>query len=399
MKSQLPHITFVIRDVEGGVASMNHQIIDNAGFGRHFNVHVILLRSVEETNKNFRDSFVNADDVIRFQYSQFDNYYFTLKRLNAELNRWPGLIVTNDGVELEAIKLFGTRSTLFSIVHDFYNLKLAVQSLKLVDYFICHTEVFAKTLLSSYSLNDRVGYLLHGVKVSKGQAEKKSPYQGKIRIVSIARLIESKGVLQFAEIDNKLRERGVEAEWKIIGSGELEEQLRLQWAGKENVGFYKPDTQSELLALASEGDIFISPSIFEGYGIALLEAMSRGLVPVIHQLPVGVYSYLPQDAGFSIEMGDLEGFAKSISCLDKDRDLLMSMGNKAKQLIVERFDITKTSNDYLEFFRNNGTPVINRQVPYREMGAFSLLDRPYVPNSLTRFLKRIRAGGHHNEQK
>ncbi len=32
----LPHITFVIHDMEGGVASMNHQIIENADFGRHF---------------------------------------------------------------------------------------------------------------------------------------------------------------------------------------------------------------------------------------------------------------------------------------------------------------------------------------------------------------------------
>ncbi len=60
-------------------------------------------------------------------------------------------MVTNDGIELEAIRKFGTRSVLFSIVHDFYNFKLAIENADLVDYFICHTEVFSKALLSDPS--------------------------------------------------------------------------------------------------------------------------------------------------------------------------------------------------------------------------------------------------------
>jgi len=128
-KSGLPHITFVIRDAEGGVSYLNHQVIENAAFRQFFHVHIVLWRDQEETAKSFRDSFKNADDVQQFSFSRSGNLYLTLKKFNHLLNKWPGAIVTNDGIELEALRRFGTRSILFSIVHDFYNLKLAIENL------------------------------------------------------------------------------------------------------------------------------------------------------------------------------------------------------------------------------------------------------------------------------
>src|ERR1700761_4685878 len=230
----LPHITFIIHDVEGGVASMNHQIIENADFKRYFQVHILLWRSAEDTAKEFHDKFTNASDVRRFSFSNHDNYYRTLQRLHAAIDQWPGLVVTNDGIELEAIRKFGTTSTVFSIVHDFYNLKLAIESLDLADHFLCHTEVFTKALLSSHSLRNRVGYLLHGVKPMPN-TKKPAPDNTPLRIVSISRLTESKGVLLLSSIDDQLQARGIKTEWIIIGSGELGGRLREQWKEKPYV--------------------------------------------------------------------------------------------------------------------------------------------------------------------
>src|SRR5262249_3991171 len=143
-EDQRPHLIFVIHDVEGGVASMNHQIIENAPFRDHFEVHVILWRAVESKEIKFREAFVNVEDVTLFEFSQLDNHYLVLKKFNAILNRWTGVLVTNDGMELETVARFGTSSIISAIVHDFYNLRLAVDSFKMVDYFLCHTEVYSR---------------------------------------------------------------------------------------------------------------------------------------------------------------------------------------------------------------------------------------------------------------
>src|ERR1700733_10584908 len=92
----LSHITVVIHDIEGGVASMNYQIIENADFRRYFHVHILLWRAAEDTAKPFHDRFTNALDVRRFSFSKYDNYHRTLRRFHALIDEFPGLVVTND---------------------------------------------------------------------------------------------------------------------------------------------------------------------------------------------------------------------------------------------------------------------------------------------------------------
>jgi glycosyltransferase involved in cell wall biosynthesis len=389
LRSTLPHITFVIHDVEGGVASMNHQIIEHAAFPEYFKVHILLWKSVEDKTRKMRYTFNNADEITEFPFSVFDNYYYTLKRLNKLLDRWPGLVVTNDGLELEAIRKFGTRSVIFSIIHDFYNLKLAIVNLDIIDYFICHTEVFTKTLLSNPVLRERVKYLPHGVKIMADTAARDKRQPQKLKIVSISRLTASKGVLLLSELDDTLLSRGIEVDWIIIGSGELEDELKRQWKDKNNISFFQPDTSEEVMEIGRGADVFISPSSFEGYGIALLEAMSCGLVPVIYKLPVGIYADLPADVGFSVELADKDGLADSIRRLHLDRSLLEKMGRNAYRLVAGNYNIADTSFSFLTHFSGHAAAKVNKR-PAERNAAMGLLDQPFFPNKFVRLVKKLK---------
>jgi glycosyltransferase involved in cell wall biosynthesis len=393
----LPHLTFVIHDLEGGVASMNYQIVMNADFSRFFNVHFILWRAAEDTGRPFGDDFGPAGEVTRFRYSKYDNYYLTLRRLNRLIDSRPGLVVTNDGMELESARLFGTRSILLSIVHDFYNLKLAVENLDLVDYFLCHTDVFTKTLQSCYSLQGRVKFLLHGVKVmGKTAGSRAGGVEGHpedvrpLRVVSISRLTAAKGVMLLFSIDSLLQAKGIRVDWVIIGNGELEAELRRQWAGKDNVGFHQPEKQEEVYALAAACEVFISPSNFEGYGIALLEAMSCGLVPVISRLPVGVYSDLPAEAGISVEAGNAGAFADAVESLHRDRARLERMGIEAGRIVAEKYDISVTARNYLDYIHGCTVARVDKRPKPGKKAGLGLLDKAYIPNGLARMIKRLR---------
>ncbi len=197
-------------------------------------------------------------------------------------------------------------------------------------------------------------------------------------------------MLSFFDIDELLIRKGIEVEWIVVGSGDAEMELKQQWKDKKNIGFYKPDSHEKVVEIAAAGDIFISPSNFEGYGIALLEAMSCGLVPIIHQLPVGVYSDLPEDTGFSLTRGDTGAFADSIARLDKDRDLLARMAKKANQLVVDKYDISKTADRYLQCFRTNSLAQIDRKLQPRQTLKLGIADKAFIPNYLTRIIKKFK---------
>jgi glycosyltransferase involved in cell wall biosynthesis len=209
-------------------------------------------------------------------------------------------------------------------------------------------------------------------------------------MVSISRLTASKGVLLLSSIDDQLLALGVQADWIIIGSGELEGSLKEQWKDKPYVRFHSPAAHEEVLQIAATGDVFVSPSIFEGYGIALLEAMSCGLVPVIYRLPVGVYSNLPGSVGFSVELDHIEDFAGYIARLDQDRGLLAAMSDNTRSLVIDKYDISKTAGHFLEYFKANTAPLVKKQPWSNKADGLGILDRPYIPNSMARWLRKIK---------
>lgn len=382
--THLPTITFVIRDVVGGVAYMNYQIIRHAALHTYFTVRIVLLRQQEDKEPPFKEKFDGATTEY-FSYSSFGNNYSTLKRLHKVIHQFPGIIVTNDGLELECIKMFGSTSLVYAIVHDFYNLRVALAYYNQLNVLLCHTESFARTLRSSPYKQPRIDYLPHGVVVSSAHPTRNE--KNKLRIAYIGRMVRSKGVQNLFDIEKTLIERNILVEWIIIGSGELESEVKQQWEKSDNVFFHKPASNDEILTLVADCDIFLSLSTFEGYGIALLEAMSKGLVPIVYDLPVGITSFISSEIGFCISLGDVEAFASKIELLNADRDLLYKMKMEAQKLVKEQFNIKKTAAGYRQSFLNTKGLTLRERDRVKTLGLF---DKWYIPERLTRLIKRFK---------
>ena len=387
--NNLPHITFVMRDAIGGVSYMNQQIIGHSGLITYFQVHIVLVKSNQDNLPRFLDKF-NATSIEYFNYSALENYYYMLKRLHKSIHRYPGIIVTNDGMEITSIKLFGSDSFIYAIIHDFYNLKLVIQEYELMDVLICHTEIFAKALSSAGRVSPRVDYLPHGVAVDTYTQSVSTQNTGTLQLMFIGRFVASKGVQLLYEINRQLEEKKIKVEWKIIGDGELEDFVKDQWSKSGNAAFFKPEDKQGVLEIARTCDIFVGPSVYEGYGIALLEAMSCGLVPIVYELPVGITPLLDIDTGFKIqEHGSTLPFADKIDQLHRDRELLQKMKKNAYDFVAKNFDIARTSKNYLDSFLNTGS-LQKKQKKINSPSSFGIFDKWYVPNFITIILKKIR---------
>lgn len=380
----LPNITFVIHDCVGGIAYMNHQIIEHGKISEHFNVRIILIKNKEDSTIRFTDKF-KAQEVEFFNYSAYDNYLKVLKKLSKVLNKSTGIIVTNDGMELKTIELFGTKSAVYSIVHDFYNFKLAILNYHLTNVFLCHTLTYTNTLKSAGTIKPRIDFLPHGVAVNKLTQPILSENKP-LKVITIGRLVKTKGVLLLYEIENLLVTKGIKVEWVIIGSGVLENELKEQWKDKTNIIFQTPLRNEDVMNIAKECDVFVSASEFEGYGIALLEAMACGLVPIVYELPVGISTLLPAEVGFKVNIPDIKVFAEKIELLHQDRILLNSMKNNAYAFCNSNYNIIDTSKQYLFSFLNCSIPLAR----VKQIKSFGLLDKWYIPNNFSRKLKKLR---------
>ncbi len=118
------------------------------------------------------------------------------------------------------------------------------------------------------------------VKIIKFIGSLKAKYKG------LADLIKAMGLL---------KDKGLELELHVLGSGEKKEYLNLIDKLGVKVTFFKPITQGDLIfKWLSTGDIYVQPSHTEGLPRALIEAMSVGL-PCVATDVGGIPELLPSD--------------------------------------------------------------------------------------------------------
>lgn len=128
----------------------------------------------------------------------------------------------------------------------------------------------------------------------------------------------------------------------VMAGTEADDELRALCAGLPSsvhplvLGFR--EDVPDLLGLL---DCFVLPSGIEGFSLALLEAMARGL-PCVATDAGGNREALDGGSGVLYPPGDDEALTKALARLLADPDASRSMGRRAKARAFEEFDVKKT---------------------------------------------------------
>ena len=159
-------------------------------------------------------------------------------------------------------------------------------------------------------------------------------------ILNIGRLHPQKGQLCLIEAFNLAYKKNNKCRLVIIGSGYLENDLKDK-AKKMNldkeVVFLKD--RKDIPGILRMSDIFVFPSLYEGFGIALVEAMASGL-PVIAS-KIDVLKEIVDDGinGILVENNDHIKLSEAISSLIDNIELRHYLSGNAKEKVVKLFDL------------------------------------------------------------
>lgn len=166
-----------------------------------------------------------------------------------------------------------------------------------------------------------------------------------VLIGTLSRLTAEKGIGVLVEAVSKLSSYQIpNTKYQILisGSGELKDKLENQ-ARERNVtdqinflGFI-PD--EEKFAYLSALDVFVFPSLAEGFGISLIEAMACGCACLISDLPV--LSEVGGEAVETFKVGDADDLAKQLSDLIPSPGRLEALGKAARARVEKEFTLEK----------------------------------------------------------
>jgi len=133
----------------------------------------------------------------------------------------------------------------------------------------------------------------------------------------------------------------------VVGTGELQAQLHDQVAelGLERCVVFT-GMRTDVPRLVAALDVFIMPSRWEGLPIALLEAMASSK-PVLCTRVGGIPDVVHEgDNGLLIEPGDAPALQARLEWLLDDAAARQRLGQRARETVIERFDITRTAAAY-----------------------------------------------------
>jgi glycosyltransferase involved in cell wall biosynthesis len=138
----------------------------------------------------------------------------------------------------------------------------------------------------------------------------------------------------------QLTGRGIDVELRLVGGGELEQQLHAEIAGrglKDKVTLVGPVGQDEILAQYHWADVFCLPSFQEGLPVVLMEAMSTEL-PVV-TTPINGIPELVKDGcnGHLVAPGRADLLADALAELAGDPGRRRHLGEQARRDVVAGF--------------------------------------------------------------
>jgi len=169
----------------------------------------------------------------------------------------------------------------------------------------------------------------------------------------VARLSDVKGHIYLIEAMREVLGRIPKAQLLIVGEGKMKKELvkSIKNLKIEKSAFFIPEV-SDTKEVLSAMDIFVMPSLKEGLGLALMEAMASGLA-VIGSNIGGIKSLIKNgDNGLLVEPTDVLGLTGAITELLQNPAKAESLGRAAQGFIKENFSqekmVLETERVYLE---------------------------------------------------
>jgi len=381
---QAPAVTYVLVNNLGGITSMLSNLIEYRGPDT-LQQDAVMLNIKENTNSPISAVFGNGIPVRYFSYSKKENWYHVFGKLANVIGDQPGVLVTNDVFEMLMLQVYQLPKKVVQIVHDAYNAQLAILYGDVVDKFICHSEYYYEVLRQFLPARRKdIVHIPYGIPLN---GKKRSPVETgqPLTLMFLGRHDDGKGVMDLFEINKILVQKNIPVQWLVMGRGPKTEQLKEQWAGESNIVFDSPSEQEGVFMNILKTDVFVFPTKFEGFPVALLEAMAAGVVPVATNLPGGLRELVQNDVnGFLCTEDDNREFADKIIFLHQNREALERMSTTAYEQVNRCYDAAVQSPQYQHFFKDVFLSAGNPRHHAVKKKIGSRLDQPWLPNIVTK---------------
>ncbi len=176
-----------------------------------------------------------------------------------------------------------------------------------------------------------------------------------LHLLYAGRLRTRKAVAVLVEAFALVRQQHPRAQLVLAGDGEqrpaLERQVETLGLDDDAVRFLGAIPRHEMVDWYRRADIFCLPSIYEGFPLAILEAMAAGL-PIVTTTASGMpEAIVDGESGILVGLEDVGALGQALGRLLADDDRRHRMGEAARRRVKDHFTIERIGAQYLALWQ------------------------------------------------
>jgi glycogen(starch) synthase len=207
--------------------------------------------------------------------------------------------------------------------------------------------------------SEKISVIAHGIDLSRFNSISGSSIRARLDlkseplIVTAIRLVKRKGPKYLVTAFSKVLQNLPDAKLAIAGEGSEAKNLRIliEKLGMKNstfmLGALPPIQIAKLIAAA---DVFVLPSLFESFGIVLLEAMAAG-TPIVCTRTEGALEIIQDNVnGVMVPPADDDALANAILEILNDRELAGKLRANGLKIVKEKFSLEKMAKQTLAIY-------------------------------------------------
>jgi glycosyltransferase involved in cell wall biosynthesis len=185
-----------------------------------------------------------------------------------------------------------------------------------------------------------------------GATKKYLGLSGRIIAGTIGRMSPVKGQKFFIQAMAKVLKERPDAAAFVVGNGPdgpSIKSLAMALGIDDRISFV--DSVSDTRQMLSAMDIFVFPSVREGLGIALLEALAMSKACVASRIG-GIEDIITDgENGMLTDVGDSDSIAQAVLKLMSDDGLREAIGRSGRRTVEERFTLDRMSDDIIKIYK------------------------------------------------
>lgn len=226
--------------------------------------------------------------------------------------------------------------------------KRLIEESRLADRCVVASSFTKETMIENGVLAEDIRVIPYGVDATR--FKRKTDYglsKKGLNLLFVGQMVQRKGLYYLLEAIKALDSENINL--TIVGRGCIDYNLLAPYRAKYNIKVRINLGHDELVEEMHRNDCFVFPSLIEGFGHVILEAMSAGLPVICTPNTAGRDVFLSGDEGFIIPVRRSDLLAERIEWCAGHKEKLKEMGGQAAET-ARQFTWNRFKKGIREFY-------------------------------------------------